>query len=96
MTAYMIFIRDEPPHAPHEMEEYSRKTRAIPPDPKLTPLVIYGAVEGVEGPTPDGVIMLQFPTMEDARNWYQSPAYQEAAVHRKKGANYRAILVEGL
>jgi len=96
VAAYLIFIRDEPPHAPAEMEEYSRKTRAIPPDPNLTPLAIYGAVEGIEGATPDGVVLLRFPTMADARSWYESPGYQEAAVHRRRGADYRAILVEGL
>jgi uncharacterized protein (DUF1330 family) len=28
--------------------------------------------------------------------WYESPAYQEARAHRFKGANYRAVIVEGL
>jgi uncharacterized protein (DUF1330 family) len=38
---------------------------------------------------------LQFPTVEDAKAWYHSPGYQAAAVHRRKGADYRAVIVEG-
>ena len=40
--------------------------------------------------------MLQFPTMEEARAWYNSPAYQAALVHRRKGADWRAFIVQGL
>ena len=50
----------------------------------------------LEGEAPDGVVMLEFPTVEDAKAWYFSPGYQAAAQHRKKGANYRVILVEGV
>jgi len=67
-----------------------------PPDPKLTPLVLYGAMESLEGEAPDGVVILQFPTVEDAKTWYHSPGYQAAVPHRKEGANYRAFIVEGL
>ncbi len=53
-------------------------------------------MEALEGSLPDGAVILEFPTFEDARNWYYSPAYQAAAVHRKKGAEYRAFIVQGL
>jgi uncharacterized protein (DUF1330 family) len=33
--------------------------------------------------------------MAAARAWYNSPAYQEARLHRMKGAQYRMLLVEG-
>ena len=62
----------------------------------LTPLVVYGALEALEGDAPDGVVILRFPTVEDARAWYNSPAYQAAVAYRKKGADYRAFIVEGL
>ena len=53
-------------------------------------------METLEGEAPDGVVMLEFPTVEDAKAWYFSPGYQAAAQHRKKGAHYRVILVEGI
>jgi uncharacterized protein (DUF1330 family) len=53
-------------------------------------------METLEGESPDGVVVLQFPTVEDAKAWYHSPAYQAAVPHRQKGADYRAFIVQGL
>lgn len=98
MTAYMIFLREGPIHDAHAMEEYQRKNREnIPNFPvKPKPLVAYGAMEGVEGSAPDGVVMLEFDSVEDAKTWYNSDAYQEALPGRLKAADYRAFIVEGL
>lgn len=96
MTAYVILIRDNPPHTPAEMEAYGRKVAESPPPANLKPLVLYGAMEALEGTLPDGVVVLEFPTVEDAQQWYHSPNYQAAAAHRKKGADYRAFIVQGL
>ena len=96
MPAYMLFIREGAIHDQAEMDIYSRMTRQNPPDPKLVPLVVYGAMEAIEGAAADGIVILQFPTVEDAKAWYNSPGYQAAAAHRMKGANYRAMIVEGL
>ncbi len=96
MSAYVIFTREGAIRDESAMEIYSRMNRESPPDPKLTPLVVYGALETLEGDAPDGVVILRFPTVEDARAWYNSPAYQAAVAYRKKGADYRAFIVEGL
>jgi uncharacterized protein (DUF1330 family) len=98
MAAYMILIRDEPVRDEAAMAEYQRINRENKNEfsAKLVPLVVYGAVEALEGAKPDGVIVLQFPTVEDAKAWYDSPAYQAALPYRKKAADYRAILVQGL
>ena len=50
----------------------------------------------LEGTAPQSVVVLEFPTMNDARAWYESPTYQEALRHRRAGATCRALLVEGL
>jgi uncharacterized protein (DUF1330 family) len=92
----MIFLREGEVFNPQEMEAYSKANRANKPDPNLQPLVVYGKFETLEGEAPDGVVLLQFPTVEDAKAWYYSPAYQAAMEHRKLAANYRVILVEGL
>ena len=96
MAAYVLFIRESPIRNPSEMEIYQRMAREIPPHPKLTALAAYGAMETLEGESPDGVVVLQFPTIEDAKDWYHSPAYQAAVPHRQKGADYRAFIVQGL
>jgi uncharacterized protein (DUF1330 family) len=41
-------------------------------------------------------VIAEFPTLEAAKAWYLSPAYQEVARHRKKGAAYRGFIVAGV
>jgi uncharacterized protein (DUF1330 family) len=41
-------------------------------------------------------VLLQFPTAEAAKAWYSSPAYQTALEHRKKGADYRVMIIQGI
>jgi uncharacterized protein (DUF1330 family) len=96
MAAYILFIRESPVRDAEQMAKYGQMNRADPPDPRLTPLVVYGAMDVLEGVAADGVVLLQFPTMEDARDWYHSPKYQAASIHRKLGADYRAMIVQGL
>jgi uncharacterized protein (DUF1330 family) len=96
MPVYVLFLREGQIRNPSEMEIYQRMARQIPPHPKLTALAAYGAMEALEGEAPDGVVLLQFPTVEDAKGWYDSPAYQAAVPHRQKGADYRAFIVQGL
>lgn len=96
MPAYMLCIREDAVRDPAELAIYSRMNRESPRDPKLTPLVAYGATEALEGDAPDGIVLLQFPTVEDAKAWYNSPNYQAALLHRKKGADYRVMIIQGL
>jgi uncharacterized protein (DUF1330 family) len=95
MTAYVIFIRDSIKDA-EAMAEYSRLAVGARADHKMTPLAFYGPLETLEGPKADGVVIIGFPSMEEARAWYDSPAYQEALPHRLRGAEYRVILAQGL
>jgi len=55
----------------------------------------YGPHEVLEGDSVEGVVILEFPDAAAARSWYFSPAYQKAAAHRFKGAEYRCVIVEG-
>ena len=96
MSVYVLFIRESAIRDKSAIDTYQRMNRDNPRDPKLTPLVVYGAIESLEGAEPDGMVMLQFPTLEDAKAWYSSPAYQAAIPYRKKGADYRAFIVQGL
>jgi uncharacterized protein (DUF1330 family) len=42
------------------------------------------------------VAIAEFPSVEEARQWYESPAYQAAVQHRFKGAIHRGLIVEGV
>lgn len=96
MAVYMVFIREAPVRDQAEMDIYSRMNRDNSGEFNLKPLVVYGATEAIEGEAPDGLVMLEFETAEEARAWYSSPGYQAALPHRQKGADYRVIIVEGL
>lgn len=100
MPAYMLFIREGAVVDPAEIATYSAANRSnagtFVEKYKLRPLSVYGAIEAFEGDAPDGVVLLEFPTAEEARAWYDSPEYQAAIPHRQKGAHYRALLIEGL
>jgi uncharacterized protein (DUF1330 family) len=95
MVAYAVFIREEPVRDPGEIETYRQKAAGTGAAFNMKLLALYGACQAVEGKAVDGVVLLEFPTMEDAKAWYNSPAYQKAAPHRRNGAEYRAILFEG-
>ena len=97
MPAYLIVCREEPGRDEAAFAEYQRINREGPRgDHKLAPRVLYGAVHPLEGQAPDAVVVLEFPTVEEARAWYDSPNYQAALPHRLKAAAYRSFIVEGL
>ena len=60
------------------------------------PRVVYGRSEAPEGANPDGVVVMEFPTYEAAKGWYESPEYQKAVALRKDAADWRVVIVEGL
>ncbi len=95
MAAYVVFIR-EGVYDPSELAIYSQKAPAAMVGHRITALAVYGRQEVLEGPAVEGVVILQFPSFDEAKAWYDSPAYREAREHRFKGANYRAVIVEGV
>ena len=96
MPAYLIVLREGPVQDAEAYAEYQRINRETPPAVNLQPLVAYGAMQALEGEAPDGVVMLQFDSVEDARAWYESPGYQAALPHRLRCADWRAFIVEGM
>ena len=56
-----------------------------------------GTTESKEGGwAPKRVVVLEFPTMDRAREWYHSADYAPALAMRLKAAKSRAIIVEGV
>jgi uncharacterized protein (DUF1330 family) len=95
MVAYIVFTREKM-RDPEEYERYRQKARPAADGHPLKPLALYGKFEMLEGPAIQGAVVLEFPTVEAAKTYYNSPAYQDAIKHRFLGADYRVFIVEGL
>ena len=95
MAAFMVFIREKTLDQP-ELEAYWAKIGATLEGRPIKILAAYGRHVTLEGPEVEGVVVAEFPTLEEARAWYDSPAYQEVAQHRFRGAIYRGLIVEGV
>jgi uncharacterized protein (DUF1330 family) len=55
-----------------------------------------GATEVLEGEWElDRLVVLEFPSIEQAKAWYHSPEYQEVAPIRHAASHGRAVIVEG-
>jgi uncharacterized protein (DUF1330 family) len=60
-------------------------------------LVRGGSSELVEGqPSPKNLIIVEFPTMEIAKEWYRSPEYAEALKVRERALDRRLVFVQGV
>jgi uncharacterized protein (DUF1330 family) len=94
MASYVVFIR-EITRDPSELETYWRKAPDAMAGHTFKALAAYGPHEVIEGPAVEGVAILEFPSYAEAKAWYDSPAYVEAREYRFKGADYRAVIVEG-
>jgi len=95
MAAYVIFMREKTRN-PAELDIYREKVVAAREGHAIKALARYSKVESLEGAPVEGVVILEFPTFAEAKAWYESPAYTAARQHRHLGADYRAMIVEGV
>ena len=78
------------------LEEYWRDVAPAFKNVKAKPLVAYTPFEILEGDSSvKGVVLFEFPSMEEARRWYNSAAYKEVQKARKGAADFELILVDG-
>jgi uncharacterized protein (DUF1330 family) len=94
MPAYIVFIRESTLDQ-SELETYWSKVPSTLDGQPIKVLAAYGRHVTLEGPDVEGVVIAEFPSLEEARAWYESEAYQEVAQHRFRGAVYRGLIVEG-
>ncbi len=94
MAAYVVVVRERTRDAA-ELAAYSPKAKAASAGHPLIIRAFHGRHRILEGPDIEAVSILEFPTFEDAERWYDTPAYREALAHRLRGADYRAVIVEG-
>lgn len=95
MSAYVLVDIDI--HDPVEYEEYRRLATPTVARYGGRYIVRGGATEVLEGArTPHRVVVLEFPTGDDARRWWHSPEYAPAKAIRQRVATTEMILVEGV
>jgi uncharacterized protein (DUF1330 family) len=95
MSAYVIV--DVRIHDPVEYEKYKKLTPAsiTAYDGKF--IVRGGKTGTLEGDwDPERIVVLEFPTVERAKEWWASSMYAPAKDIRQKNATTRMIVVEGV
>jgi uncharacterized protein (DUF1330 family) len=94
MAAYVVVdleITD-----PAAFEEYRKQVPATIEKYGGRFLVRGGAVQSLEGDwRPKRMVVLEFPSVEQARRWYDSEEYRGPKAIRFRTSTARAILVEG-
>jgi uncharacterized protein (DUF1330 family) len=94
MSAYLIFRRDKTLDA-HELAIYAKDLSATLVGHRVKVLALYGSHEDLEGVSTQGTVILEFPSGEAAKAWYNGSHYREVREHRLKGATYHVTLVQG-
>jgi len=95
MSAYVIV--DITVNDPARYEEYKKLTPASLAAYGGRFIVRGGAVTVLEGDVEPGrTVVLEFPSVERARSWWDSPEYRPAKALRQASASTRMILVEGV
>ncbi len=95
MPAYAIF--DIAVTDPERYEEYKKLAPPAIAAYGGKYLVRGGHLDVLEGNWhPSRIVVLEFPTAEQAKAWIDSPEYSEARALRHATASTHAILVEGL
>ena len=95
MPAYVVFTRTKTIDQ-KELETYWAGIKATMEGHPIDVLVAYGKHEILEGDPIEGIVIAKFPNAKTAKDWYYSEAYQSVAKHRKLGAIYHGLIVEGV
>ncbi len=95
MSAYIIV--DVKIHNSRAYEEYKKLTPASIAAYKGTFVVRGGVTESLEGDwEPGRIVIVEFPDLEKAKQWWNSTEYANAKLIRQGAATTKMILVEGL
>lgn len=95
MAAYIIV--DLTVTDPATMEEYRKRVPATIAAYGGRYLVRGGAHHTVEGDwKPDRLVVLEFPSLEQARRWYDSEEYREPKAMRRRAGRANLVMVDGI
>jgi uncharacterized protein (DUF1330 family) len=95
MSAYVVFTREKTLNQ-GELATYAKEAQTTFAGHEVKMLAFYGSHEDLEGAPTEGTVILEFPSIDAAKAWYNSSPYREVREHRLKGATYRVTLVEGV
>jgi uncharacterized protein (DUF1330 family) len=95
MSAYVVFTRTKTIEQ-EELDKYWAGIKATMIGHPIEVLVAYGKHEVLEGDPIEGIVIAKFPNVKAAKDWYYGEAYQNVAQHRKRGAIYHGLIVEGV
>ena len=94
MSAYVIVEIDIHDHDAYEGYKKLTPASIAAFDGKF--IVRGGKSESLEGDwTPERIVVLEFPTMERAREWWASESYAKAKAIRQAAAMTKMLLIEG-
>lgn len=94
MPAYFVYVCQEVIDR-SELEVYWDKIGPTLAGYGAKNLAAYTPFELLEGEPVDGVAVIEFPSRDAARAWYESAPYRAIRHHRQNGARYIGLLVEG-
>ncbi|MET8848801.1 DUF1330 domain-containing protein [Amycolatopsis sp. NPDC004625] len=95
MTAYGVAHLRPPAVLSEEVFEYMERIQ-VTLDPYGGKFLVHGAqVEVREGEWPGALVVIEFPSLAAAREWYDSPAYREILRMRADHIPGDLILVDG-
>ena len=94
MPAYIIaleVIKDR-----EEFDKYRADVHNILDKHKGQTIISNEDIEIIEGEWPyTKTVVIRFPSVDEAKRWYESPEYQKVVQHRFRAAKTNLILVEG-
>lgn len=95
MPAYVLV--DVSVYDHNEMEEYKKLTPATLSAYDGKFIVRGGTIEPLEGDwSPERIVILEFPTLARAKEWWSSEMYTKAKEIRQRAAHTKMIIVEGI
>jgi uncharacterized protein (DUF1330 family) len=95
MSAYVI--ADVSVTDPKEMEEYRKHVPGTLAKYGGRFVVRGGAHQAVEGDwKPNRLVVIEFPSMEQAKRWYDSEEYREPKAMRLRAGRTNLVFVEGV
>jgi uncharacterized protein (DUF1330 family) len=95
VSAY--FIVDNEVTDPAGFEEYRKQVPATVERYGGRFLVRGGQIQTLEGDwKPKRIVVTEFPSMEQARRWYDSKEYRALKILRARSARGSVVLVEGV
>jgi uncharacterized protein (DUF1330 family) len=81
---------------PAAMQQYGAKMPETLAPYNHTYLIRGGKTQPLEGEPPKTILIMAFDSVEKAREWYDSPAYQAVKPIRQSAAKTRIFIAEGV